>query len=71
MRKRLVGLGLVAICLFGMMTSFVYGYQDQSGEDSDGDHDRDQDRDHPNAEVMNGVGNYATNDPPRNGIGSG
>ena len=71
MRKRVIGIGLVVICLLGMMTTLVYGYADQNGEDSDGDHDRTQGRSHPNADVMNGVGNYEIRDPPRNGIGSG
>ncbi|MCW4011643.1 MAG: hypothetical protein NWF07_01485 [Candidatus Bathyarchaeota archaeon] len=70
MRKRVIGIGLVVICLLGMMTTMVYGYAEQSGEDSDGDHDRTQGRDHPNAEIMNGVGNYAIRDPPRSGIGA-
>jgi len=71
MRKRVIGIGLVVICLLGLMTTLVYGYADHSGEDSDGDHDRTQGRSHPNADVMNGEGYYDIRDPPRSGIGSG
>ena len=71
MKKRIVGIGLVVICIIGMMTSLAYCDPKMAGEDSDGDHDRLQDRDHPNEDIMNGVGNYKDNDPPRSGIGAG
>ena len=70
MKKRIVGIGLVVICIIGMMTNLVYCDPKMEGEESDGDHDRLQDRDHPNEDIMKGVGNYDIKEPPRSGIGA-